>query len=419
MASISINPSSPPSPARGEGGKASSPLFRWGSGPPSPARGEGGNAPSPLFDGVQGRPLPQGEREEMHPPRYFDGVQGRPLPQGERHDTVTSQRVIVGLSGGVDSAVAALLLKQQGYHVEALFMKNWEDDDDEEYCASRQDLIDATAVADVLCNAEIKFKSFLDHALTRGADKIATGHYARIMNRGGRYQLLKSADAGKDQSYFLCRLNQQQLAKTLFPVGGMNKPAVRKLAREAGLAVHDKKDSTGICFIGERPFREFLNRYLPVQPGPIKTPDGGIIGTHTGAMFYTLGQREGLQIGGVRGAKEEPWYVVGKDMAANTLIAAQGHDHPLLMSRSLAAVELHWIAGEPPRAPFRFAAKCRYRQSDQPCTITEISVNSCRVEFDDAQRAVTPGQSVVFYDGDVCLGGGTIQSTANDFPRDG
>ncbi len=391
----------------------------------------------------------------MHPPRYFDGVQGRPLPQGERHDTVTSQRVIVGLSGGVDSAVAALLLKQQGYHVEALFMKNWEDDDDEEYCASRQDLIDATAVADVLgieidqinfsaeyrervfrhfldeyragrtpnpdvlCNAEIKFKSFLDHALTRGADKIATGHYARIMNRGGRYQLLKSADAGKDQSYFLCRLNQQQLAKTLFPVGGMNKPAVRKLAREAGLAVHDKKDSTGICFIGERPFREFLNRYLPVQPGPIKTPDGGIIGTHTGAMFYTLGQREGLQIGGVRGAKEEPWYVVGKDMAANTLIAAQGHDHPLLMSRSLAAVELHWIAGEPPRAPFRCAAKCRYRQSDQPCTITEISVNSCRVEFDDAQRAVTPGQSVVFYDGDVCLGGGTIQSTANDFPRDG
>ncbi len=368
---------------------------------------------------------------------------------------MTSQRVIVGLSGGVDSAVAALLLKQQGYHVEALFMKNWEDDDDEEYCASRQDLIDATAVADVLgieidqinfsaeyrervfrhfldeyragrtpnpdvlCNAEIKFKSFLDHALTRGADKIATGHYARIMNRGGRYQLLKSADAGKDQSYFLCRLNQQQLAKTLFPVGGMNKPAVRKLAREAGLAVHDKKDSTGICFIGERPFREFLNRYLPVQPGPIKTPDGGIIGTHTGAMFYTLGQREGLQIGGVRGAKEEPWYVVGKDMAANTLIAAQGHDHPLLMSRSLAAVELHWIAGEPPRAPFRCAAKCRYRQSDQPCTITEISVNSCRVEFDDAQRAVTPGQSVVFYDGDVCLGGGTIQSTANDFPRDG
>src|SRR5579885_2433113 len=315
MASISINPSSPPSPARGEGGNASSPLFRWGSGPPSPARGEGGNAPSPLFDGVQ----------------------GRPLPQGERHDTVTSQRVIVGLSGGVDSAVAALLLKQQGYHVEALFMKNWEDDDDEEYCASRHDLIDATAVADVLgieidqinfsaeyrervfrhfldeyragrtpnpdvlCNAEIKFKSFLDHALTRGADKIATGHYARIMNRGGRYQLLKSADAGKDQSYFLCRLNQQQLAKTLFPVGGMNKPAVRKLAREAGLAVHDKKDSTGICFIGERPFREFLNRYLPVQPGPIKTPDGGIIGTHTGAMFYTLGQREGLQIGGVRG----------------------------------------------------------------------------------------------------------------------
>ncbi|HTT08074.1 MAG TPA: tRNA 2-thiouridine(34) synthase MnmA [Gammaproteobacteria bacterium] len=360
-----------------------------------------------------------------------------------------ARRVIVGLSGGVDSAVAALLLKQQGCHVEALFMKNWGDDDDEEYCASRQDLIDATAVADVLgididqinfsadyrervfrhflseyqagrtpnpdvlCNAEIKFKSFLDHALTRGAGKIATGHYAQVTQRDGRHQLLKGADAGKDQSYFLCHLNQQQLARTLFPVGNLRKSEVRKLAKQAGLAVHDKKDSTGICFIGERPFREFLNRYLPARPGPIKTPEGGIIGQHNGAMFYTLGQREGLQIGGVRGAKEEPWYVVGKDVASNTLIAAQGHDHPLLMSRSLAAVDLNWISGEPPHAPFKCTAKTRYRQPDQPCTILEIKGNGCRVEFDAGQRAVTPGQTVVFYDGQVCLGGGTILSTTN------
>jgi tRNA-specific 2-thiouridylase len=361
-----------------------------------------------------------------------------------------ARRVIVGLSGGVDSAVAALLLKKQGYHIEALFMKNWEDDDDEKYCSSRQDLIDATAAADVigigidqvnfsadyrervfrhflseyqagrtpnpdvLCNAEIKFKSFLDHALERGADQIATGHYARVIHRDGRYQLLKSVDAGKDQSYFLCRLNQQQLSKTLFPLGELRKTGVRKMAQEAGLAVHDKKDSTGICFIGERPFREFLNRYLPAQPGPIKTPEGKTIGEHSGAMFYTLGQREGLQIGGVRGAKEEPWYVVDKDTATNTLTVAQGHDHPLLMGRSLTAVDLNWISGEPPQVPYRCAAKTRYRQPDQPCTILETSENTCRVAFDAPQRAVTPGQSVVFYDGDICLGGGTIQSTTNE-----
>jgi tRNA-specific 2-thiouridylase len=356
-------------------------------------------------------------------------------------------RVIVGLSGGVDSAVAALLLKRQGHEVRALFMKNWEDDDTDEHCSSRQDLVDAVAVADVLgidvdqvnfsaeyrqrvfarflaeyrsgrtpnpdvlCNAEIKFRAFLDHALGLGAERIATGHYARIGERGGGHALLRGLDPDKDQSYFLCRLTQAQLGRTLFPVGDLTKGEVRALARAAGLAVHDKRDSTGICFIGERPFRDFLARYLPARPGEIRTADGRVIGEHRGAMYYTLGQREGLGVGGVRAASEAPWYVVAKDVAANTLTVAQGHDHPLLYCRGLTAVDIHWIGGAAPALSWRGTVKCRYRQPDQSCRITDLDGNRCTVLFDHPQRAVTPGQSVVFYEDEVCLGGGTIDST--------
>ena len=355
--------------------------------------------------------------------------------------------VVVGMSGGVDSAVAALLLKRQGYAVRGLFMKNWEDDDTEEYCASRADLVDAAAAADVigididqvnfaaeyrervfaeflreyqagrtpnpdvLCNAEIKFRAFLDKAVAWGADLIATGHYARVGYRDGRYRLLKGVDAGKDQSYFLHRLTQAQLARTLFPLGDLHKAEVRRLARQAGLGVHAKRDSTGICFIGERPFRDFLRRYLPARPGPIKTVDGRTVGEHAGAMYYTLGQREGLGVGGVKGAPEEPWYVVAKDVAANTLLVAQGHDHPLLHSRRLTASDLSWIAGTAPASRFRCAAKTRYRQPDQECAVIVTGGGDCEVEFERPQRAVTPGQSVVFYDGEDCLGGGVIVAT--------
>ena len=358
-------------------------------------------------------------------------------------------RVIVGMSGGVDSAVAALLLKQQGYDVHGLFMKNWEDDDTDEFCTSRQDLVDAVAAADVigvdidavnfsaeyrervfqhflaeyqagrtpnpdvLCNAEIKFKTFLDHALQLGANQIATGHYARVRNRNGQYELLKGCDPDKDQSYFLYRLGQLQLRRTLFPVGELTKHAVRTLAAQARLAVHDKKGSTGICFIGERPFREFLSRYLPNRPGPINTLDGRTIGEHQGAMYYTVGQREGLGVGGVRGADEEAWYVVAKDVATNTLIVVQGSDHPALYSRALIACDLHWVSDTAPPAPLRCSAKTRYRQPDQLCTVKAIDEEHWCVEFDGPQRAVTPGQSVVFYDGEVCLGGGNIESTSS------
>jgi tRNA-specific 2-thiouridylase len=367
----------------------------------------------------------------------------------QRSALAAGSKVIVGLSGGVDSSVAALLLRRQGYEVEGLFMKNWEDDDTDEYCSSRQDLIDAVAVADrlgidinavnfaaeyrervfqdflaeyragrtpnpdVLCNAEIKFKAFLDQVLATGAACMATGHYARIGGENGRYQLLKGLDPNKDQSYFLYRLNQGQLARSLFPVGELSKPEVRRLAAEVGLPVHDKKDSTGICFIGERPFREFLSRYLAPLPGEIRDEQGKVLGQHSGVMFYTLGQREGLGIGGVKGATESPWYVLAKDVANNILIAGQGHDHPLLFSRSLTAVDLTWVAGEPPLLPYACAAKTRYRQPDQACMITVIDGGRCRVEFSQPQRAVTPGQSVVFYRGGVCLGGGIIESTTS------
>ena len=356
------------------------------------------------------------------------------------------KRIVVGMSGGVDSSVAALLLKQQGHEVVGLFMKNWEDDDNDDYCSSRADLVDAAAVADtlsidietvnfsaeykqrvfteflseyhagrtpnpdVLCNAEIKFRAFLDHALTLGADLIATGHYARTASAGSAIDLLRGTDPSKDQSYFLYRLDQEQLARATFPVGALAKLVVRQIAREHGLAVHAKRDSTGICFIGERPFRDFLNRYLPAHPGDIVTPDGEIMGTHMGLMFYTLGQRQGLGIGGRAGAAAAAWYVVGKDLVCNRLIVAQGHDHPLLFSNALTCARLNWVRDPPLHLSRGYTAKTRYRQVDAACRITELAEEHCRIEFAAPQWAVTPGQSVVLYDGEVCLGGGIIES---------
>lgn len=354
-------------------------------------------------------------------------------------------KVIVGMSGGVDSSVAALLLKRQGHEVVGLFMKNWEDDDTDEYCSSRQDLIDATAAADVigiefeavnfaaeyrervfanflaeyqagrtpnpdvLCNAEIKFKAFLDHALRLGADKIATGHYAQVREFLGEFQLLKAEDGTKDQSYFLYRLNQAQLARTLFPLGGLYKREVRQIAAQAGLANHAKKDSTGICFIGERRFREFLARYLPKQPGEIRRlDDGRVIGRHEGLAYYTLGQREGLGIGGVKDAPEEPWFVAAKDMEKNVLYVVQGHDHPALLRDRLVASQLSWISPNPPRTHWVYAAKTRYRMPDAACDIELLEGDRCEVAFAAPQWAVTPGQSVVLYESQVCLGGGVI-----------
>jgi tRNA-specific 2-thiouridylase len=358
-----------------------------------------------------------------------------------------SPHVIVGLSGGVDSSVTAMLLKQQGYQVTGLFMKNWEDDDTDEYCSSKQDLIDAVSVADklgieieavnfskeykdrvfanfleeyqagrtpnpdILCNAEIKFKAFLDHAMGMGADLIATGHYAKVREnplQAGQFQLLKADDGSKDQSYFLHRLNQAQLSKTLFPLGNYLKREVREMAREAGLANAEKKDSTGICFIGERPFQEFLQRYLPRQPGDMKTPDGKVVGQHEGLMYYTLGQRQGLKIGGSRESNGEPWFVAAKDMAKNELIVVQGHDHPLLQSDGLKACQLHWISGETPKTNWVYAAKTRYRQPDAPCEIDAVDANEVDIRFGQKQWAVTPGQSAVVYESNVCLGGGII-----------
>ncbi|PCI58652.1 MAG: tRNA 2-thiouridine(34) synthase MnmA [Methylophilaceae bacterium] len=360
---------------------------------------------------------------------------------------MSKQKVIVGLSGGVDSSVTAMLLKQQGYDVTGLFMKNWEDDDDDEYCASKQDLIDAVAVADkldidieavnfskeykdrvfanflseyeagrtpnpdILCNAEIKFKAFLEHAMSLGADLIATGHYAQVREnplKAGSYQLLKADDGSKDQSYFLHRLNQAQLSKTLFPLGKYLKREVREMARDAGLANAEKKDSTGICFIGERPFQEFLQRYLPKKPGIIKTPEGKTVGQHDGLMYYTLGQRQGLKIGGSRDSTGEPWFVAAKDMATNELIVVQGHEHPLLLNDGLKASQLHWISEEDPETNWVYAAKTRYRQPDAPCEVDAISKDEVDIRFGQLQWAITPGQSAVIYESNVCLGGGII-----------
>ncbi|MDR0737316.1 MAG: tRNA 2-thiouridine(34) synthase MnmA [Zoogloeaceae bacterium] len=368
---------------------------------------------------------------------------------------MSEKTVIVGLSGGVDSSVAALLLKQRGYRVTGLFMKNWEDDDDDAYCAARQDLLDAMSVADVLgidvevvnfaaeyrervfaeflreyragrtpnpdvlCNSEIKFKAFLDYALTLGADCIATGHYAEVRESAGRYRLLKAGDGNKDQSYFLYRLNQAQLAKTLFPLARLDKREVRKIAADAGLHVAVKKDSTGICFIGERPFKAFLSRYLPPQKGEIRRlDDDRLLGEHDGLMYHTLGQRKGLRIGGLKesgkpGGEHAAWFVAGKDMARNVLYVVQGHDHPALLRDRLVARQLSWIAGEAPRPHWVYAAKPRYRGEDAPCALASVADASCVLDFAQPQWALTPGQSVVLYEGQICLGGGIIESAEN------
>ena len=360
----------------------------------------------------------------------------------------SKQRIVVGLSGGVDSAVAAWLLKQQGHEVVGVFMKNWEDDDTDEYCTSRQDLIDAVAVADVigieieavnfareyrervfahflndyragrtpnpdvLCNSEIKFNAFLDHALSLGAERIATGHYAQLERVDDGVRLLKAADGAKDQTYFLHRLDQRQLDLTLFPVGHLTKSAVRAIAREQRIPTYAKKDSTGICFIGERPFRDFLARYLPKTPGPIETAEGRVVGRHQGLAYYTLGQRQGLGIGGRRGADDSAWFVAGKDLARNALTVVQGRDDPRLYAQTLEVDAMHWIANRSPVSGSRLAAKTRYRMADAPCRLDRVNSGRWRAGFDVPQWAPTPGQYLVLYDGDVCLGGGAISATA-------
>ena len=357
-----------------------------------------------------------------------------------------TKKVICGMSGGVDSSVSAFILQQQGYQVEGLFMKNWEEDDDTDYCTAAADLADAQAVCDkldiklhkinfaaeywdnvfehflseykagrtpnpdILCNKEIKFKAFLEYAAEDlGANYIATGHYVRRRGADDNAQLLRGLDANKDQSYFLYTLSSKQVGQSLFPVGDIEKPIVRAIAEDLGLITAKKKDSTGICFIGERKFKDFLARYLPAQPGNIRTVEGDIIGRHDGLMYHTLGQRKGLGIGGVKGAGEEAWYVVEKDLVNNELIVAQGHDHSALLSIGLIAQQLHWVDRQPIREPLRCTVKTRYRQTDVPCTIEPIDDESIKVIFDEPQIAVTPGQSAVFYLDEVCLGGGIIE----------
>ncbi|MCG6117497.1 MAG: tRNA 2-thiouridine(34) synthase MnmA [Aquimonas sp.] len=355
--------------------------------------------------------------------------------------------VIVGMSGGVDSSVAALLLQRAGLPVEGLFMQNWEEDSREGGCRAEDDRRDAIAVCgrlslrchtrnfaaeywdgvfrhfideyaagrtpnpDILCNREIKFRTFLEQAQALGAERIATGHYARVRQLDGRWQLLRGVDAGKDQSYFLYTLGQAQLAATLFPIGELPKPEVRRIAQQAGLPTHAKKDSTGICFIGERDFRAFLSRYLPAREGELVDPQGVVLGTHPGAFFFTLGQREGLNLGGVRGRPQAPWFVVGKDVARNRVVVDQGHDSPWLQSQSLLTAAADWVDGTPPATEFDCTARSRYRQADQACQVRVLADGSLQVHFAQAQRAVTPGQSLVLYRDEVCLGGAVIQHT--------
>ena len=357
-------------------------------------------------------------------------------------------RIVVGLSGGVDSSVAAWLLKQQGHDVVGVFMKNWEDDDDDEHCSSREDWVDAVSVADVigidigqvnfageyrdrvfthflreyeagrtpnpdvLCNNEIKFAAFLDHAMKLGADRIATGHYAGVREVDGLYQLLKAADGTKDQSYFLHRLSQAQLSKAMFPLHPLRKSEVRAIAERERIPTFAKKDSTGICFIGERPFREFLGRYLPKKQGEMRTPEGVVVGEHQGVAYYTIGQRSGLGIGGRSDAGSagdgDPWFVAAKDPGTNVLTVVRGHDHPLLLRNDVEVADAHWIAGTDPHTNWVYAAKTRYRQDDAPCSLGWIRGRGALIEFAEPQWAVTPGQYAVVYESKVCLGGGVI-----------
>ncbi len=359
------------------------------------------------------------------------------------------EKIIVGLSGGVDSAVAAFLLKEQGYEVEAMFMKNWEEDDTQEYCSAAEDLADAQQVCDkldiplhsvnfsseywdrvfayflaeykagrtpnpdIMCNREIKFRAFLDFALSMGAARIATGHYVQTQSKNSKTLLLRGRDQNKDQSYFLYALNAGQLAQSLFPVGHLQKSEVRQIAEAEGFQVFDKKDSTGICFIGERKFKDFLQQFIPAQPGAIKNLEGRVIGQHSGLMFYTIGQRQGLGIGGLQDASEAPWFVISKDLESNSLIVGQGHDHPALFHTHCSIKQLHWINPEEIKLPFQCTAKVRYRQQDQSCMIQSIEHDQAIVVFNAPQRAVTPGQALVFYDHSTCLGGGTIEHAFN------
>ncbi|GIQ70117.1 tRNA-specific 2-thiouridylase MnmA [Xylanibacillus composti] len=361
-----------------------------------------------------------------------------------------SHRVVVGMSGGVDSSVTALLLKQQGYEVIGVFMKNWDDTDEFGYCTAEEDAEDVRRVCaqidipyytvnfekeyyekvfeyfleeyrrgrtpnpDVMCNREIKFGDFLKKAKELGADYLATGHYARVEDQDGGRVLLRGVDAGKDQTYFLSALNQEQLAMAMFPIGHLPKAEVRRIAEEAGLATARKKDSTGVCFIGERNFKEFLSQYLPARPGDMVTPEGEVKGRHDGLMYYTLGQRQGLGIGGSGNGK--PWFVADKDLGNNRLIVVQGDDHPVLFSYALDADGVNWIAGHAPAEQFRCTAKFRYRQPDQDVTVQLSDNGKYRVTFAKPQKAITPGQAVVFYDGERCLGGGTIETVLKHQP---